>query len=169
MEPTVSRLFYPLVTSPRGILVDVYPITNPPPFLPKPPKFKIHSGWVFPIMWLVVSKPTQFAAIWRLIIATSLSKKVEGGARLLSVPLLAYCAHLSLGDAWNKVFFGTESTGLGLVVICAFWSVLWLSACLFYRADPYAGLLLLPTCLWVTVAASLNWSIHLLNGEKRRV
>ena len=119
-------------------------------------------------MWLVVSKPTQFAAVWRLIVAC-LSKKDEGGARLLLVPLLAYCAHLSLGDAWNKVFFGTESTGRGLVVICAFWSVLWLSAYLFYRADPYAGLLLLPTCLWVTVAASLNWSIYLLNGEKRRV
>ena len=118
-------------------------------------------------MWLVVSKPTQFAAVWRLIIA-SLSKK-DGSPSIISAQLLAYCAHLSLGDAWNKVFFGTESTARGLVVICAFWSVLWLSAYLFYRADPYAGLLLLPTCLWVTVATSLNWSIYLLNGEKRRV
>jgi benzodiazapine receptor len=117
-------------------------------------------------MWLVVSKPTQFAAVWRLIAGHS--KNDEGGT-LLSVPLLAYCAHLSLGDAWNKVFFGTESTGRGLVVICAFWSVLWLSGYLFYRADPYAGLLLLPTCLWVTVAAALNWAIYLLNCEKRGV
>ena len=168
MEPTVSRLFY-LSPLPLGAFGRRVPITNPPPLSPNRRNSKLHSGWVFPIMWLVVSKPTQFAAVWRLIIATSLSKKDEGGARLLSVPLLAYCAHLSLGDAWNKVFFGTESTGRGLVVICAFWSVLWLSAYLFYRADMYAGLLLLPTCLWVTVAASLNWSIYLLNGEKRRV
>jgi tryptophan-rich sensory protein len=110
----------------------------------------------------------HFGRIPKTFVA-SLSKKDKGGARLLLVPLLAYCAHLSLGDAWNKVFFGTVSTGRGLVVICAFWSVLWLSAYLFYHADPYAGLLLLPTCLWVTVAASLNWSIYLLNSERRRV
>jgi hypothetical protein len=84
-----------------------------------------------------------------------------------SMPLFAYCAHLSLGDAWNRVFFGTTSTLRGLRVILAFRAVLWLSACLFYREDSIAGLLLLPTCVWVTVAGALNWTIHILNSEKR--
>jgi tryptophan-rich sensory protein len=44
-------------------------------------------------------------------------------------------------------------------------TVLWLSACLFYREDSIAGLLLLPTCVWVTVAGALNWTIHILNSE----
>jgi tryptophan-rich sensory protein len=119
-------------------------------------------------MWLVVSKPTQFAAVWRLI-ASSHIEKNEGGRTLLpsSMPLFAYCAHLSLGDAWNKVFFGTKSTIRGLYVIFAFWGFLWLTAYLFYREDPRAGLLLLPTCMWVAVAAALNWAIHILNSEKR--
>mmetsp|Transcript_11630 Transcript_11630/g.18912 ORF Transcript_11630/g.18912 Transcript_11630/m.18912 type:complete len:103 (+) Transcript_11630:368-676(+) len=96
-------------------------------------------------------------AVWKLI--------TQNYEKDLSIPLLAYCFHLSLGDAWNKVFFGLECTGRGLAVICTFWSVLWLSAYLFYRVDPNAGLLLLPTCLWVTVASALNWSIYLLNKD----
>jgi tryptophan-rich sensory protein len=66
-------------------------------------------GWVFPIMWLIVSKPTQFVAIWKLM--TSASKKD------LTLPFLVYCAHLSLGDAWNKVFFGLVSDLMCLSLI----------------------------------------------------
>lgn len=119
------------------------------------------SGWLFPIMWLIVSKPTQYAAVWRLV--NYCQKNACDATMGLSIPLLAYSIHLSLGDAWNKVFFGTESTGRGLGVISAFWTVLWSTAYLFYRVDTISGLLLLPTCLWVTVAASLNWSIYRLN------
>mmetsp|Transcript_20511 Transcript_20511/g.36867 ORF Transcript_20511/g.36867 Transcript_20511/m.36867 type:complete len:118 (-) Transcript_20511:91-444(-) len=110
-------------------------------------------------MWLIVSKPTQYAAVWKLITRTT------SNPNTLSIPLLAYCTHLSLGDAWNKVFFGLECTGRGLAVITAFWSVLWSSAYLFYKVDPVAGYLLLPTCGWVSVAASLNLSIYLLNKD----
>ena len=66
-------------------------------------------------MWLIVSKPTQFMAVWKLI--TQQADKDS-----LAIPLLVYVTHLSLGDAWNKVFFGLECTGRGLVVILAFWS-----------------------------------------------
>lgn len=117
-----------------------------------------YSGWLFPIMWLIVSKPTQFMAVSKLLATSTRSNNKE-----LFIPLLAYCTHLSLGDAWNKVFFGLECTGRGLAVIFTFWSALWICAYLFYREDQIAGILLLPTCLWVTVATALNWSINLLN------
>lgn len=130
------------------------------PFVQPPtPLFLPVSGWLFPIMWLVVSKPTQYMAVSKLLAADAATPP----RKELSIALLAYCTHLSLGDAWNKVFFGLECTGRGLAVIVAFWSVLWLSAYLFLRVDKMAGLLLLPTCLWVTVAAALNWSIYILN------
>ena len=58
-------------------------------------------GWLFPIVWLIVSKPTQFVAIWKLI--TSNHEKD------IMLQLIVYCAHLSLGDAWNKVYFGLVS------------------------------------------------------------
>ncbi|KAL7553499.1 hypothetical protein ACHAWF_018037 [Thalassiosira exigua] len=117
-------------------------------------------GWLFPIMWLVVSKPTQFMAVWKLI--------TQSYEKDLSIPLAVYCSHLALGDAWNKVFFGLECTGRGLAVILTFWSVLLLSAYLFYGVDKYAGLLLLPTSAWVTVATALNWSFTISTNVKLR-
>ena len=145
-------------------------------------------GWLFPIMWLIVSKPTQLAAVWKLMTSNGQKNKLE-------FPFFVYCVHLSLGDAWNKVFFEFVSIlpftiqltnllfftyfttyhvqpnilqqciGRGVVVIFAFWSILLYSAYLFYNVDPSAGILVLPTCLWVAVAAALNWSIYILNKQ----
>ena len=115
-------------------------------------------GWLFPIMWLIVSKPTHLAAVNRFWTAT------EDGAGK-GWRLFAYCMHLALGDTWNKVFFGFQCTGKGLVVILAFYSMLLFSAFLFGQVDPLAGKLLLPTCGWVTVATALNWSIYSLNKQ----
>ena len=68
-------------------------------------------GWLFPIMWLVISKPTQFVAVWKLM--------RDNSEKDLTLPLIVYCAHLSLGDAWNKVFFGLVSE----MVFVLFYSV----------------------------------------------
>jgi translocator protein len=113
-------------------------------------------GWLFPIMWLIVSKPTQLIAA-----ATVLRQRPSPNYATLAV----YCTHLALGDAWNKVFFEYQSPGRGAAVIVGFYSVLLASAYLFYLEEPGAGLLLLPTVGWVTVATALNWSIYILNKE----
>jgi benzodiazapine receptor len=112
-------------------------------------------GWVFPIMWLIVSKPTQLVAASK-ILKSDVSNKYW--------PVLAvYCAHLSLGDAWNEVFFGCQRIGLGAVVICTFFGLLVTSAALFYNVDEMAGKFMLPTCAWVFVATALNLSIYIQN------
>jgi len=112
-------------------------------------------GWLFPIMWLIISKPTQMIAVSKIL--TSQPENLP-----LSV-LALYCSHLALGNAWNKVFFGMQSIGRGAVVITAFYGLLLASAYAFYQVEPTAGLFLLPTCCWVTVATALNWSIYLKN------
>lgn len=111
-------------------------------------------GWLFPIMWLIVSKPTQLLGVARLL---KTAEKLPIGV------LTTYCAHLALGDAWNKVFFGLQCTGRGVAVITTFYAVLLASAYLFYQVDETAGYFLLPTCAWVTVATALNWNIYLNN------
>lgn len=111
-------------------------------------------GWVFPIMWLIISKPTQLYAVITLL---KKENKVPWPA------LAIYCSHLSLGDAWNKVFFGLQCPGRGAAVISVFWAVLVLSAILFYNIDETAGKYMLPSCAWVTVASALNWNIYLNN------
>lgn len=113
-------------------------------------------SWLFPIMWVIVSKPTQLLAVSKIL-------------KVSPVPwptLAVYCAHLSLGDVWNQVFFGCQRIKLGAGVISTFYGVLLSSAKLFYDVDPDAGLLLLPTCGWVTVATALNLAIYRLNKEE---
>ena len=64
-------------------------------------------GYVFPVMWLLVSKPTQLLAVAK--VCSSGTSEGEEAAALPWVPqLAAYCLHLALGDAWNKVFSGQQ-------------------------------------------------------------
>ena len=52
----------------------------------------------------------------------------------------------------------------GALMITVFYGALLASAYLFAQVDATAGLLMVPTCLWVTVAAALNWSIYFRLG-----
>ena len=120
-------------------------------------------GYVFPVMWLLVSKPTQLLAVAK--VCSSGTSEGEEAAALPWVPqLAAYCLHLALGDAWNKVFFGQQKVAAGALMITVFYGALLASAYLFAQVDATAGLLMVPTCLWVTVAAALNWSIYFRLG-----
>ena len=110
-------------------------------------------GWVFPIMWLIVSKPTQMVAVSKLFKESSISWG----------PLAVFCGHLALGDAWNKVFFGLQCTGRGAAVITVFYTALVASVYLFSQVDPIAANFLLPTLGWVTIATCLNWNIYVNN------
>lgn len=135
------------------------PVWNPP-------------GWAFPIMWLIVSKPTQLCALSRILkfgMGTE-TVGVDGGViKTTTIPFVAlavYTTHLALGDAWNKVFFGLECIGRGTAVITVFFSFLLASTYLFYNIDAGAGYYMLPTCGWVFVATALQWSIYLKNKKK---
>ena len=120
-------------------------------------------SWVFPIMWVIVSKPTQFWAVSRLF---RLPATVAPKTALL--PALAmYCTHLALGDVWNQVFFEQQRIKAGTGVISSFYVGLLASAELFGRIDNRAGFLMLPTVGWVTVATALNWEIYRLNKDRK--
>ncbi|KAH8075830.1 benzodiazepine receptor [Aureococcus anophagefferens] len=92
-----------------------------------------------------------------LLAVTRVMGRLEDGEE---PPWLAppYCGHLALG-AWNKVFFGAQQVRTGALFITAFYGALVAAAVLFYGMDQVAGLYMLPTVGWVTIAASLNWSI----------
>ena len=118
-------------------------------------------GYMFPIMWLLVSKPTQLCAVSRILKYGS--SFVDGRTELPLGVLAVYCFHLALGDTWNKVFFGLQCPGRGSAVISMFLGCLLVSTLLFYNLDETAGYYMLPTCGWVTVATALQWNIYLNN------
>ena len=125
-------------------------------------------GWLFPIMWLIVSKPTQLWGVSRILKLAQSSAESPIPAAVATtkhiwLAMAVYCGHLALGDSWNQVFFGCQRIRLGAQVICIFWSMLAVTAALFGRLDPRAGQLLLPTLGWVTVAAALNLEIFRLS------
>lgn len=105
-------------------------------------------NWLFPIAWLLILKPLQVVAVGRL-----------HSGLMTNLARLAFCLHLALGDAWNRVFFGEKLVGLGAGVIYAFLADLALTASLFGMTDTASGLLLVPTIIWVNVAAALNLKI----------
>lgn len=110
-------------------------------------------GWAFPIMWLIVSKPTQLIAVSKML------KQTESHTLRFAV----YCTHLALGDSWNDVFFGCQRIGLGAVVILTFFGFLLASTKLFWDINPDAGKFMVPTCGWVLVATALNIAIYIQN------
>lgn len=122
-------------------------------------------GYVFPIMWLLISKPTQLCAVSRIFKYGT--TQVDGVITSLPFGTLAvYCFHLALGDTWNKIFFGLQCPGRGAAVITLFYGCLLTSAYLFASLDPLAGYYMIPTCAWVTVATALQWYIYLNNKPK---
>lgn len=116
-------------------------------------------AWLFPIMWLIVSKPTQVLALRSLLLHCA----DNDGTSCCYLPLIPYGIHLALGDTWNQVFFNHQRIGLGAIIIGAFWSTLLVAIYLFDAVTPSAGYFLLPTAAWVTVAALLNLEIYRLN------
>jgi tryptophan-rich sensory protein len=120
-------------------------------------------GWLFPIMWLIVSKPTQLCAISRMLKFGD----IGGGNKDSILALLVYTTHLALGNAWNEVFFNLQCIGRGTFVISLFFGALLASTYLFYNIDKVAGYYMLPTCGWVAVATALQYSINSLNKNKK--
>eukprot|EP00952_Eustigmatos_sp_NYUAD-ZCMA_P013636 53914-Eustigmatos_ZCMA.PRE.1 len=142
-------------------------------------------GWTpppkaFPLIWtpLKLLQSLSFARVWR---AT--------GHDALNVPVGLFLAHAVLGDLWNRsvlvgvtcshkhmslwlhdgggrAFFGEKRVGFGLMVMLAFYAVLVSTCYTFFTVDTVAGWMLLPTVIWVSVAAALNQSIWALNGRE---
>ncbi len=112
---------------------------------------------VFPLVWIPLKslQTAALALVWR-----------DVGRNALTPAVAAFVLHLCLGDLWNVVFFGERRIGAGLSVIYAFYGSLAASLYAFYSLNRTAFALLAPTAVWVFIATSLNYSIHLMNGQE---
>eukprot|EP00913_Durusdinium_trenchii_P014194 g13320.t2 len=110
-------------------------------------------GIFFPIMWILIVAPLRAAAsmmLWQQV------------GHLCDGTILALMLHLSIGDTWNTV----NNVERRLGVLCVWASALFASYA-YYQVVPLAGELLLPTCLWLTVAAALvtdTWRVNNSSG-----
>ena len=109
--------------------------------------------WAFPIAWTIFYFALAFA-----------------GARVASLPdnnfaLSFWSLHIALNTLWTPVFFGARNLKAGMVIIVLMWfsTVGLIYHCLV--VDQFAGAILLPYLIWVSVASALNLSLLKRNSD----
>jgi tryptophan-rich sensory protein len=88
---------------------------------------------------------------------------VSGGWSRHSSALLLFITQLIFNGVWSLIFFGAHKIGLAFIEIVILWFLVIVTLVLFWRAQKWAGILLIPYLAWLTIAAALNFSIWRLN------
>ncbi|MGK7922563.1 MAG: TspO/MBR family protein [Trichodesmium sp.] len=142
-----SRIFSPLDNTRTSRTYDsiVRPKWAPPPL-------------AFPIVWMSI-------AVLRVI--SSLLIWQQMNQQFLVLPLIAFAVHLALGDTWNTIFTVERRLGAAVpVVILGPWLSALIVTIFYWQINPLAGIILAPSCIWLTVAVALVFRIWQLNGKE---
>ena len=113
-------------------------------------------NWIFGPVWTVLYILMAFA-VWHIL-------RLPRGTKHRSAALAAFFSQLGLNALWPWMFFGANSTGLGLFNIIPQLAIILLSVWLFFQLDRLAGWCLVPLGLWVGYAAILNGAYWWLNA-----
>ena len=108
-----------------------------------------------------------FGIVWPVLytlMALSLFILLSGGKRREKTPaVLLFLIQLALNLSWSPVFFGAQSIGGALMIVCALWFFLAATIFSFLRFSKTAALLLVPYFLWICLAVALNAAFFWLN------
>lgn len=85
------------------------------------------------------------------------------------MPLIMYGTNIVANWAWTPIFFGAKSpkwalAEIQLINITAVGLVYH-----FYVINPTAGYLIIPYCLWLCLATTLNYVIYRDNKERPKI
>ena len=119
----------------------------------------LRKPWFTPPNWL-------FGPVWLTLyalmgIALYLVWKKGLDKNRLAVGIFA--VQLFINALWSFLFFGLQSPPLGLAGIIPLWIFIALSIWAFFRIDKKAAYVLAPYLVWVTIAATLNYYVWILN------
>jgi translocator protein len=112
-------------------------------------------GWVIGVIWTILFTLMGISLflVWR-----------EGLEKPdVKMALYIFAAQLVVNILWSWAFFGLQSPLAGLAVIAVLWVLILLTIVKFWPISKWAGGLLLPYILWVSIAAFFNFSIWRLN------
>jgi tryptophan-rich sensory protein len=70
---------------------------------------------------------------------------------------------LAINALWSVIFFGMKSKGGGVMTIIVLWLLILATIVSFFRVTLWAGGLLIPYIVWVSIASYLNIGIWMLN------
>ena len=86
--------------------------------------------------------------------------------------LLAYTLfwiQLTVNALWSIIFFGMKSKGGGVITIIVLWLLILVTIITSFRVSIWAGVLLVPYILWVSIASYLNIGVWLLNKPAKQI
>ena len=112
----------------------------------------------FPIVWMSI-------AVLRVVSSYLVWSQCD--RNFLALPLIIFVIHLALGDTWNTVFTVEGRLGFAVPVVIvgpllSVFAVTWI----YGQTLPTAGWILFPSCIWLTIASVLVYSIWQLNGKE---
>ena len=115
-----------------------------------------------------------FGPVWTtlyILMAISVFLVWQNGLAI-NVALLAFTlfwVQLVLNALWSIIFFGMKSKGGGVITIIILWLLILSTMIASFRVSGWAGALLIPYILWVSIASYLNIGVWLLNKSTKQM
>ena len=108
----------------------------------------------FPVIWSTIALLRTFSTV--LIFQTT--------GTLLCKPIFALMVHLSIGDTWNTINNVEKRLGTAVLGVSFVWASALYATNLYYKTLPLAGKILFPSCIWLSIASLLVYSIWRMNS-----
>jgi translocator protein len=124
-----------------------YPGLRKPPYTP--------PDWAFGPVWtlLYILMGISVFLIWQ--------KGLDTSSALFAFVL--FWLQLVINALWSVIFFGMKSKGGGVITIIILWLLILATIITFFNISSWAGALLIPYIVWVSIASYLNIGIWMLN------
>jgi translocator protein len=94
-------------------------------------------------------------------------KGIESDGVLIAFVL--FWIQLVINAIWSVIFFGMKSKGGGVITIILLWLLILATIATSFRVSGWAGALLVPYIVWVSVASYLNIGIWILNKPAKQI
>ena len=126
--------------------------------LKKPPYTP--PNWAFGPVWttLYILMGISVFLVWQKGLATP--------GVMLAFTL--FWVQLAFNALWSVIFFGRKSKGGGVIVIAILWLLILATMIASFRVSVWAGALLVPYIVWVSIASYLNVGIWILNRHVKQ-
>jgi tryptophan-rich sensory protein len=84
------------------------------------------------------------------------------------VAFVLFWVQLAVNAIWSVIFFGMKSKGGGVIAIIVLWVLILATMVASFRVSGWAGVLLVPYIVWVSIASYLNIGVWLLNKSPNK-
>ena len=149
----IGSILIPLVIGYIGAIVTLPQISTWYSSLSKP--WWSPPNWLFGPIWttLYLLMGVALFLVWR-----------EGlHRRDVQFAILIFGVQLAINLLWSVVFFSFHALFGSFILVMLLWLAILANIIAFLIISKWAGLLLVPYIVWVSIASYLNYSVYLLN------